>query len=86
MEDLVDGMTEGIQEEFATIKFELDNGIAALKKKLDEKLSDLKKEFDQELISLKTDLQGRKKIIGSLNYGIFEVMFVMVLVFISNHI
>ncbi|WJX82756.1 hypothetical protein P8452_65477 [Trifolium repens] len=42
LDDLVDGMKEGMQDEFATVKFELDNAIIATNKDVDNKLSLLK--------------------------------------------
>jgi hypothetical protein len=42
--------------------------------------------LDERKSEIRGYIQGRNKTIGSLNYGIFGVMFVMVLVFISNHI
>jgi hypothetical protein len=42
--------------------------------------------LDERKSEIRGYIQGRNKTTGSLNYGIFGVMFVMVLVFISNHI
>ncbi|MCH83821.1 hypothetical protein A2U01_0004647 [Trifolium medium] len=86
LEKLVEGLTEAIQEEVATVKFEFDNGSIAMNKDVDDKLSVLKKDFDKEHLALKPKLKEMKKTNGNLKYGIIGFMFVMVLVFISNHI
>jgi hypothetical protein len=86
LDDLVDGMKEGMQEEFATVKFELDNAIIATNKDVDNKLSLLKSDFDEELLDVKTELKQMKKTNGNLKYGIIGLLFIIFLVFIANHI
>jgi hypothetical protein len=75
-----------MQEEFATVKFELDNAIIATNKDVDNKLSLLKSDFDEELLDVKTELKQMKKTNGNLKYGIIGLLFIIFLVFIANHI
>ncbi|KAK2383894.1 hypothetical protein QL285_071304 [Trifolium repens] len=86
LDNLVDGMKEGIQEEFATIKFEVNNAIVDVKREVDVKLSILKRDFEKELIALTTELNEMKKPNWILKYGIIGCMFAMVIVFINNRL
>jgi hypothetical protein len=86
LDNLVDGMKEGMQEEFATIKFEVNNAIVDVKRDVDVKLSLLKRDFEKELIALTTELNEMKKPNWNLKYGIIGFMFAMVVVFISYRI
>jgi hypothetical protein len=86
LDNLVDRLKEGMQEEFATMKFEVDNAIIDVKKDVDAKLSLLKRDFEKKLVALATELKEMKKPNWNLKYGIIRFMFAMVMVFISNRI
>ncbi|KAK2397235.1 hypothetical protein QL285_058831 [Trifolium repens] len=58
LKDLVDRMSEGLREEFATIKFEFDNAISDGKKDVDKRLTVLKDDFDKEVLTLKAELRA----------------------------
>jgi hypothetical protein len=75
LDNLVNEMKEGMQEEFATIKFEVNNAIV-----------DVKRDFEKDLIALTTELNEMKKPNWNLKYGIIGFMFAMVVVFISYRI
>ncbi|MCI02052.1 hypothetical protein A2U01_0023084, partial [Trifolium medium] len=66
LKKLVEGLTEAIQEEVATVKFEFDNDVSAKKKDVDDKLLVLKNDFDKDLITLKTELLVLKKTNGKM--------------------
>jgi hypothetical protein len=82
--DQVDGMSEGIQQEFATIKWEFDNVISALKKDVEGKFV-FKDDFAEQVVTLKTELREMNHKNGKLKLGMFGLMFVMVLILISKH-
>jgi hypothetical protein len=99
LENLVDGMSEGIQEEFATIKFEFDNALIAIKKDVDEKLSVLKKDMEKQiddgmiamnkdvyekLSVLEVEIEAMKKINGNWKPVIMGFVFVIALLFITK--
>jgi capsule polysaccharide export protein KpsE/RkpR len=86
LDNLVNEMKEGMQEEFATIKFEVNNAIVDVKREVDVKLSLLKRDFEKDLIALTTELNEMKKPNWNLKYGIIGFMFAMVVVFISYRI
>jgi hypothetical protein len=74
LENLVDGMSEGIQEEFATVKFEFDNALLAIKKDVDEKLSVLKNDMEKQLGALKTEIEDG---MIAMNKDVYEKMIAM---------
>jgi hypothetical protein len=74
LENLVDGMSEGIKEEFATIKFEFDNALFAIKKDVDEKLSVLKKDLEKQLGALKTEIDDG---MIAMNKDVYEKLSVL---------
>ncbi|KAK2368809.1 hypothetical protein QL285_081978 [Trifolium repens] len=74
LENLVDGMSEGIKEEFATIKFEFDNALFAIKKDVDEKLSVLKKDMQKQLGALKIEIDDG---MIAMNKDVYEKLSVL---------
>ncbi|WJX29673.1 hypothetical protein P8452_18288 [Trifolium repens] len=86
LKDLVDRMSEGLREEFATIKFEFDNAISDGKKDVDKRLTVLKDDFDKEVLTLKAELRAMKQRNGNLKLAMFGFILVIVLVFINKHI
>jgi hypothetical protein len=58
---LVEGFSEAIQEEVASVKFEFDSGMSDMKKNVDDKLIVLQNEFKQEFLTLKTELKRMKQ-------------------------
>jgi hypothetical protein len=85
LKDLVDGMSEGIREEYATMKFEFDNAISDGKKDVDKRLTVLKDDFNKEVLTLKAELRAMKQRNGNLKLAMFGFILVMVLVFINTY-
>ncbi|KAK2401308.1 hypothetical protein QL285_050912 [Trifolium repens] len=84
LDNLVDGLKEGIQEEFATVKFELDNAIIVVNKNVEDEVLNLRTELkamkynvDEEVLSLKTDLKALKRLM-------FGFLFVMAVILICK--
>jgi hypothetical protein len=93
----LEGLSEGIQEEVCTMKYEFEKGMSTIKKDVNDELSMLKKhvenqfvaaknDFDNEVLTLKTKLKEMEQCNGKLKFLIFGVMFVIVLILICNHI